>query len=60
MRYERSQKLKSKFDLYHIIQRILIDIYHLQNINERELQAIEHDNRLIKINIQMIDELRKL
>ena len=61
VRREKPQKLESKwFGPYQIVQRMLLGTYHLHDSNERELQALVHDNRLIKAYIRTMNELRKL
>ena len=59
--YEKPQKLESKwFRPYQIVQKILLGMYQLQDPNGHELRAVVYGNRLLKTNIGMTDELRKL
>ena len=61
VRHENPQKLESKwFGPYQVVQRMLLGTYQLQSPNGRELQALVHDNRLVRAYIRTADELRQL
>ena len=59
VRYENPQKFEPKlYESYQIRERMPLDIYKLQDSNERLLTALVHDNRLINAGIN--DTIEKL
>ena len=43
-----------------MIRKMLLGTYRLQDLNERELAALVHGNRLIETTIRTADELKEL
>jgi len=61
VRHEKPHKFEVKwFGPYQIIQKMLLGTYRLQDPNGRELAALVHGNRLVKVAISTADELRDL
>ena len=61
VRHENPQKFEAKwFGPYQVVQKMLLGTYRLRDPNGRELAALVHGNRLIKVNIRTADELRDL
>ena len=61
VRHENPQKFEFKwFESYQVIQKMVLSMYKLQDLNGRELAALGHGNRLIEAKIRTADELKQL